>query len=527
MVAGRVMARNIRSNNDAINYSVKAEAELAAKISEYYADPYGWVLFSYPWGEPTLPDGGFNPLAKKKGPMAWQKRLLQAMGRHIENNNWLTSNELQRLVGRFARSSGHGVGKSTIVAWVIQFLMSTRRDTRISVTANTAHQLETKTWPELAKWHKLLINKHWFEWTSTAYYFKLYPENERKNYMANAITVSEENTEAFAGLHNEHGTVALIFDEASGIFAKLWVVAEGALTDGEGFFFAFGNPTLPDGEFADCFDKNSFMYNTETIDSRTVEITNKNTIRDLIRKYGADSDEVRVRVYGQFPRQAFNGFITKDVIDEAIARELWYDKDAPVIMAVDVARYGKAATVIRVRQGRDARTRKPIALYGKNNVEVANVIMKEADALKPDAIVIEGTGPGGGVIDILKDRNYRVVEVTPGAPSSNPERFVRVRDELWSDMRDWLIETGCIPEEPKLIEQLGKMQYTLKRGETAYCIESKEDYTERTKLPSPDEADSLVLTFGARVARRDRNLDLRYGRSGAEQAITDYDIMAY
>jgi hypothetical protein len=521
------MARNIPLKGNVGNYSVRTEEELAEKIATFYSDPYGWVMFSYPWGEPTLQDGTFNPLREKVGPEPWQKRLLKAIGKHIENNNWMTANKLQRLVGRFARASGHGVGKSAVVSWIIQFLMSTRRDTRISVTANTGHQLETKTWPELSKWHKLLINKHWFEWTSTSYYFKMYPENERKNYMANAITVSEDNTEAFAGLHNEDGTIAVIFDEASGIFSKLWVVAEGALTDGEGFFFAFGNPTLPTGEFADCFDKNSFMYDTEEIDSRTVSFTNKNQLNDIIRKYGADSDDARVRVYGKFPRQAFNGFITKDVIDAACTREIWYDRDAPIIMAVDVARYGHAATVIRVRQGRDARSRVPVTLYGKSNVEVANVVMREADILKPDAIVIEGTGPGGGVIDILKDRNYRVVEITPGAPSGTPDRFVRVRDELWSYMRDWLVEVGCIPEEPKLVEQLSKMQYTLKRGETAYCIEPKEDFMERTKLPSPDEADSLVLTFGARVARRDRNLDLVYGRHSAQQAITDYDVMAY
>lgn len=419
---------------------------------------------------------------------------------------------------------------SAVVSWLIQFFMSTRRDCRVQVTANTAHQLETKTWPELAKWHKLLINKHWFTWTSTSYYFKPYPEEQRKTYMANAITVSEENTEAFAGLHNAASTNVNIFDEASGIFDKLFEVAEGALTDGEGFFLIFGNPTKPTGRFAEIFDEDNEvhkMWNTETIDSRSVPQTNKQQLYDIIRMYGADSDEARVRVYGRFPRQAFNGFISKDVIDAAISRELWYDSGAPIIMGVDVARHGRAASVIRIRRGRDARSIPPITLHGKDNVQVAEICMREADKHRPDAIAIEGTGPGGGVIDIMKDRKYRVIEIHPGALASDRMHYDRQRDEMWGKCRDWLIEEGCIPEEPRLIEQLSKMQYSLDRHEQRYVIEKKDEYMERTGLQSPDEADSLILTFGVRIARRDRNLDLRINGGGRSEAITEYDVLAF
>jgi len=509
--------------------SIEADVQLAEAVARFYDDPYGFVMFAFPWGEPVLSDGTANPLADKKGPEEWQGRLLKKMGKHIRMNNMMAAfGALDKAVGRFARTSGHGVGKSALVAWLIIFFMSTRKDTRGVVTANTANQLETKTWPELAKWHKLSITRHWFEWTSTSYYFKKYPQDQQKNYMVSALTVSEENTEAFAGLHNEAGTVFIIFDEASGIFSKLWEVAEGALTDGEGWFFAFGNPTQPTGSFADCFDKHADMYDTEAIDSRSVSHTNKQALNDIIRKYGEDSDETRIRVYGKFPRQAYNGFISRDVIQAAIDREYVYDNMAPIIMAVDVARYGPDKTVIRVRQGRDARTRKPIVLERKNNVEVANIVQREHDIVRPDALVIESTGPGAGVIDILRDRGYKVIEVHPGANSGVPEHYYRKRDELWGLCRDWLIEEGCIDDEPALVEQLSKIQYTLDRFDQRIKIESKDDYKERTLLTSPDEADSLILTFGVKLARRDRNLDARNGtRSDRNQAITDYDVFTY
>lgn len=508
------------------NLSPAVEAKLAAQIASYFDDPYGFVMFAYPWGQPTLPDGSENPLRLKKGPEAWQKRLLIALGNHIKMNNMLTYAQLDKQVARFARSSGHGVGKSALVCWLIQFFMSTRKDCRGAATANTATQLETRTWPELAKWHNLLINNHWFTWTATSYYFTAYPEQRRKNYMFTAATVSEHNVEAFQGLHNETSAVVIIFDEASGIFPKLWEVAEGALTDGEGFFFAFGNPTQPDGDFADCFDKHASMYNTEYIDSRTISFTNKTHLNDIIKKYGEDSDQARIRVYGKFPRQSYNGFISHEVLRTAIERELIIDNMAPLIMSVDVARFGSDNTVIRYRQGRDARTRNPVVLHNKSATQVADVIEREWRIHRPDAIVIEGTGPGSGVIDVLRDRRYKVFEVSPGAPSGDPEHYYRKRDELWGKCRDWLIEEGCIADEPALIEQMGKIQYTLDRFEQKIKIENKQDFCERTGLSSPDEADSLVLSFGVSIARRDRNLDVKNGRDRSE-TIHEYDVYAY
>ena len=320
--------------------SSEKEAELAEFIAQFYDDPYGFVMAVFPWGEPELADGSLNPLANKTGPEPWQRELLEDMGRHIKNNIILRELGLDMEVFRSAVASGHGIGKSAMVSWLIYFLMSTRVDTRGAVTASTQFQLEDKTWPELSKWHNLAINKHWFLWTATTFSFAAYPEDKRKNYRATAASVSETNTEAFAGLHNEGGTVFVLFDEASGVFKKIWEVADGALTDGEAFMFAFGNPTKPDGEFADCFDKHAHMYRTRHVDSREVSFTNKNALADILRKYGEDSDEAKVRVKGQFPSQSFNGFFAADMIQASVDREEYGDPGAALIMAVDVARFG-------------------------------------------------------------------------------------------------------------------------------------------------------------------------------------------
>ena len=517
--------------------SAKTEAALAEFIGGFYADPEGFVMAVWPWGSrmvdgikvripgmETLPDGSPNPLIDWVGPERWQRRLLRKLGAHIRENIARAELGLQPLVFRAARASGHGVGKSALVAWIIYFLMSTRHDTRGVVTANTQFQLEDKTWPELAKWHNLAINKHWFAWAATSFYFKPYPEDRRKNYMTTAATVSEQKTEAFAGLHNEGRTVFIVFDEASGIPSKIWEVSEGALTDGEGFFFAFGNPTRPDGDFAECFDKHKDMYDTEQVDSREVTHTNKTALEDIIRKYGIDSDEVKVRILGQFPIMSFNGFIPPSIVDMAIERELTHDSGAPLIMAVDVARFGDDESVIGYRQGRDARSRRMKSFKGLTTVKLAEIVMQEANRERPDAIVVESTGPGAGVIDILRSRGYRVVEVHPGSAAVEHDKYANKRAEIWVWMRDWFIEQGCVADDPELYKQLTSILYMLDRHEQRIILEAKRDMKKRG-LPSPDRADTLALTFAATVARRDANSSRTVPLN--RQTITEYDPMTY
>lgn len=503
-------------------FKPETEKQLAEFVSEFYDDPLGFVLAIFPWGEEKTFDGRPNPLKDKKGPDKWQRKFLTDLGDHIKENAGRKSIGLDYLVWRSAVASGHGIGKGAMTAWLILFFMSTRPDTRGVVTANTGNQLATKTWPELSKWWSLSLNKAWFVWTATNFYFKLYDDDKRKNYCADALPYSEDNTEAFAGLHNEGRTVFSIFDEASGIVGKVWDVVQGAMTDGEGFFFAFGNPTRPEGAFADTFDKTTAfgkMFKTMNVDSRTVEHTNKQALQDIIDMYGADSDEARVRVYGEFPSQAFNGFISHSSVADAAARELYVDNGAALIMAIDVARFGGDETVFGWRQGRDARRRPMKAYKGLSTVQITELAMIEIGKEKPDAIVIESTGPGAGVIDQLRARGVRVLEVHPGSAAVNFQTFGNKRAEMWSKMRDWVINEGCLQDDIVLKTQLVAVRYILDRQTQKMRMEPK-DEMEKRGLSSPDRADTLALTFGATVTRRDITVS-RSGRSN--ETVHEYD----
>lgn len=498
--------------------SNKTERELAEFVSQFAFDPYGFVLAVFPWGVKG------SALEHKKGPEPWQRELLEDLGAHMRENKDRKDIDLDYLCFRSVVASGHGIGKSAIVAWLIYFIMSTRPDARGVVTANTGNQLETKTWPELAKWHAMAINRHWFTWTAQTFYFSAYPPDRQKNYMVQATTVSAENTEAFAGLHNEGSAVFVIFDEASGIDPKVWEVADGALTDGEPFFFAFGNPTRPDGAFHDCFEKHRGMYRVRHIDSRQVSHTNKTVIADIIKKYGEDSDEAKVRVYGQFPSKSYDGFLSLPVVHEATQRELHYDAGAPLILGVDVARYGDDETVLYPRQGRDARSGGMLTFKSKSSHEIAEIVAKWALKFKPDGICIESVGPGVGVIDTLRAWKFKVIDVHPGAPSANPS-FANVRMEMWDDLLEWFTLTGgCIMEDVELTKQLTSIRYLITPNGKQQ-MEAKKDMKERG-VGSPDRADALALTFrGKHIARRDQAARKAAVNNSAESM--DYDPLTY
>ena len=412
---------------------------------------------------------------------------------------------------------------SAIVAWLIYWLMSTRPDCRGVVTANTGAQLETKTWPELAKWHDMAINKHWFTWTASSFFFSQYPEEKRKNYMVNALTVSKDNTEAFAGLHNETSAVFIIKDEASGIDEEIYEVADGALTDGEPFSFDFGNPTQPTGPFFDAFGKYSGIYTfLKHVDSREVSHTNKNAIQNIIDKYGYESDQVKYRVRGMFPTRSYNGFITPDEVHAAQERKEYGDPDTALIMGIDVARYGDDDTVFFFRRGRDARSIPMLTFNGLDTTQVTEQVMIQIAKHKPDGIIVESIGPGVGVIDQLRARNVRVIEVHPGSSADKYQVFANKRAEWWSRMKDWL-NHGCLPLDPEMESQLTEITYFLNKQTNLMQMESKADMKARG-VSSPDKADALALTFATKVSPKERRVN---GTFAGNQAITDYNVLDY
>jgi len=357
-------------------------------------------------------------------------------------------------------------------------------------TANTESQLTTKSWREVAKWHKMALNRDWFEWTATTFYMK----GHQETWKANAIPWSENNTEAFAGTHEDN--VLVQFDEASKISDKIWEVTDGVLTTKKNIWIVYGNGTRNVGRFYDCFNKNKKYWKTWQIDSRTCQAANKEYLDRLIEQYGGEeSDQALVRVRGMFPRTATRQLISTESIEKCMDFEAEGFEFQPKVMGVDIARFGENSSTICVRQGRKVFD---IEVLPKQDLmmtahHVAEAIKRE----RPMQVFVDGSGIGAGVVDRLRQLNFPVVDVNGGNSSLNP-RFLNKRVEMWWTMKEAIENVVELPKNSRLKEELSCIEYDY-TDKGRIRLDRKTDIMDKYGF-SPDLADALAYTYAYPVA---------------------------
>jgi hypothetical protein len=440
---------------------MSVKQQLFSKIWSFKDDPLGYVNYAFAWDK-------IPPLY---GLEEWQKEFLNAI----------------RKPGKYGVCSGHGIGKGAVVSMIIMWFMSTRYNPSIVVTANTAEQLSAKTWRELSIWHRRAINNFWFDWTATRLSLKANPAA----HFSHAIPWSINRPEAVAGTHSED--VLFIMDEASFIPREIWDVAYGARTTGRCWFIVLGNPTRRNTPFEECFADSS--WTTFVIDSRDCKHTNKFEIQQWVDRHGEDSDFIRVRVKGLFPRQTTDQFIDETDVEKAYGRQIHPDQYnfAPKILGVDPARFGNCETVIIKRQGLAAFDLQSLAK--KSTIYVAGFVGNIIDEWEPDAVNID-SGNGGGIIDLLRANGYKINEIISGSESPD-SRYLNLRMYMWYKMGLWLPQ-GSIPEDKTLKHGLivPQYHYTVKGKQV---LESKEEITRRLGITLLDGADALAQTFAVPV----------------------------
>ena len=465
-----------------------------------YADPLAFVVLAFDWGHEAalrvvkLPDEYRARFDSEFGPDTWACELLDDIGRRVRDNAFDGRTAVDAI--RMAVSSGHGIGKSAVTSWIVGWIMSTRPNARGVVTANTAQQLESKTWAEVQKWNRRSLFGEWFTITTGKGAMRMMMRDHPESWRCDAQTCREENSESFAGLHAADSTPFYLYDEASAVPAKIWQVSEGGLTDGEPMWFAFGNPTRNTGQFHEAFNGQRHRWVTKQIDSRTVAITNKKLIGEWIADYGEDSDFVKVRVRGVFPNASSLQFISRDLVDSAMRRELPASRGEIVVVAVDPARFGDDSSVIFTRVGRDGRTFPPIRLRGVDTMQLASRVAEHVNMLRRGGhqvlINIDGGGVGGGVIDRLRSLRFDVNEIQFGSRALDPRKFANRRAEIWSATRDWLAG-GALPDDEDLATDLCSVEYGFTSIDQI-LLESKQSMKARG-LASPDCADALAVSL--------------------------------
>lgn len=408
-------------------------------------------------------------------------------------------------------ASGHGVGKTFISACTTLWFLCTHYQARVITTAPTNRQVESILWAEIWNLYKnskiplggrllktsLNLEEKWF-----------------------ALGLSTDDPDRFQGHHAEH--LLLIMDEAPGVDPRIYEAAQGILTQEHSKCLLIGNPTSPSGPFFECFKNprwNSFhisCYDSPAISDpeKYPALTTMKWIEDRKAEWGEYSPMFISRVRGEFPVEGEDTLIPLVWCERAVQR--WHKNvDAKrttdhVYLGLDVARYGMNKTVMT--RFVPPRVQLIKGIQNRSTTEAVNLVIQEAISAgaKLQQVTVDDTGVGGGVTDRLRDLNYPIIAVNFSQTPADPMHFRSIRDEMYWHLRElFRSEEIEIPPNDILISQLSSIKYKVNARNGRIEIESKDDMKKRG-LPSPDEADSLVIAVhGARRQRGSKSYRAR------------------
>ena len=372
--------------------------------------------------------------------------------------------------------------------------MFTRPNCKVICTAPTVRQLYDILWSELSKWLKRSpLLEGLFEWQKTKIFFRDAPEN----WFAVARTAARP--ENMAGFHDEH--LLFVLDEASGIDDAIFEAIEGALTGTDNRLLICGNPTRNSGFFKRAFFEDRELYATLKVSSADSGRVSDDYCKRLIKAYGEDSDVVRVRVYGEFPKAESDGLIALELVEAAVNRE--ENLRGELVIGVDVARFGDDETVFAARIGDNVL---PLKTWRKTDLMMTcGKIIRELESLlerfslKTAHINVDDDGVGGGVTDRLREvfaeRKMRVTLTgCHNGGKARDNHYANFVTETYFALRE-RFQSGeiILPRDDELTAQLTTRKYLLTSSDKL-ILEDKKTFKRRIGR-SPDRADALALCF--------------------------------
>lgn len=429
---------------------------------------------------------------------------------------------------RVAVKSGQGVGKTGVEACALIWFLVCFPYSRIVATAPTKQQLNDVLWSEVAKWmNNSPLLSLLLKWTKTYIYMIGY----EKRWFAVARTATKP--ENMQGFHEDN--MLFIVDEASGVADPIMEAILGTLSGDNNKLLMMGNPTKVTGSFHDAFTIDRAQWICMTVSSRESGRTNKSNIESLDRKYGKNSNVVRVRVDGEFPEQDDDVFINILWLEQSVNTEISEDtlkaigeyvdeqgnricqpeKIWRVDIGCDVARFGDDKTVVGYR------INEVVRMYKKYNghdttwtsgtiAELFKIIRERYHYRGPVPVKVDDGGVGGGVTDQLKSfirtdpilfSGMHVFPVNFGQPIKH-KHYADTTTFMMGIIRDLIAPYDAegkdrdmpevvLPNDDDMIGQLSCRKFGF-TSNGKQKVESKKDMKDRG-LPSPDEADCILL----------------------------------
>ena len=400
--------------------------------------------------------------------------------------------------------SGRGIGKSTVMAWLLLWFVGFRKDCKCACTAPSAPQLRDVLWAEVSKWHQRMPD--FFKNELMILADRIVHVKEPRVRFAVARTSRKDKPEALQGIRATN-TLYLV-DEASGVDEEVFVIAEGSMSLPGARVLLCGNPTRTEGYFFDTHMKPSMEKQWTRLHFSSLEskLVDHQFVDRMRAKYGEQHPFWRIHVLGEFPEVSADILIPYGYLDRA--RTATADPYGERVAGLDVARFGDDRSALVIRQG-NAITAMQV-WHGYDTVETAKRALSLAGLY--DTICVDEIGVGGGAVDVLRSTGkVRVVPVNV-SESSTDSQFSRLRDVLWFACRDWLcgdepVSFPAHPQRDNLIAELAVVRFGYFQGTGRVKVESKDEMKKRMHY-SPDIADALCLTFAVPHSARGGRMGL-------------------
>lgn len=451
-------------------------------------------------------------------PVAWAWDIL---GVHL----WSRMREVAESVRdhrKTAVRSGHGLGKTHTAATILLWFLDTHLNSRVVTTATKWSQVEKLLWHEVNQLHRQGSQRPQTEtralWRPGAVCLNTKLELPDGRY-AIGLSSKPENSESFAGHHAEN--ILVIYDEASGINAKIFEVGEGYMTTDGARALLIGNPTRPEGEFYAAFHAKRAEYATHHISAKESpaitsesgvpddvlrKLTGKAWVQSRAKAWGVGSPLYEVRVDGNFPKKASDAVIGLGDVEDAQEREVTMPYPAAVDdvrVICDVARFGSDETVIGTRYGDRIRIVK--TYVGKPTTETVGEIITAWRELRGEAgadpvVIVDDDGVGGGVTDQLREKAEQATELNGlqvhafrgGERAIQPTKYPNARSEAWFRLERRLPELD-LDDDEQLLADLTAPKYRL--DSDGRRVVERKDETKKRLGRSPDRGDMVVMSL--------------------------------
>jgi phage terminase large subunit len=436
-------------------------------------------------------------------------------------------------------ATAHGLTKSWTAAVLTLHFGSVGGDRKVITTATKLLQVKGAVWDEVGRLAERSriplgcdVNVTDIKW--------------RNGSRAFGMTAAPNTEAGFQGFRGANGTL-IIVDEAPGVARPIMDGVYSMLTGGNTKLLMIGNPTDPNGVFADSFKRKSVCkIQLSAFDSPNVAMFGV-TVQDIVSgeylkkvppkdkspfiflptahwirqqweiwtNHGARMNDPRwmARVLGRFPTETEDTLIPMSWIDAAFS--LWNDDEAAaakhVRAAVDVSDEGPDGTAIAVGRGSYAWIE--AFQRGADPTMAANMADPIFKTMGVQNGNIDGVGVGAGTFTRLRELKHKVSKFVSGAgPVGTPaetEPFKNLRAQGWWMLRDRFYESyrmvveGRGPEKPfialrrdqyadSLAEELNSVRWSASGKE---IILEEKKITKQRLGRSPDLADAMMMLY--------------------------------